>query len=136
MFCLYISHKMQFTKCKMFFIQNFFHHSYPKRDLNLGLSESHRVNYEAATLTTQPPRLHESKGFLLFSILHCFVFWGKTDQCAPPPHLFLTLSKSQSSDLKILSFCNPLNHNLRFTVSHSYRSGARFTKLCYHNILY
>ena len=28
-----------------------------KRDLNQGLCMSHRVNYEAAALTTRPPRL-------------------------------------------------------------------------------
>ena len=28
----------------------------PERDLNLGLSISHRLNYEATALTTPPPR--------------------------------------------------------------------------------
>ena len=41
-------------------------HKLTKRDSNLGLSMSHIVNYEAAALTTQPPRLDPS--FLLWFV--------------------------------------------------------------------
>ena len=38
-------------------IQNFYHINILKRNSNLGLSMSHRLNYEGAALTTQPLRL-------------------------------------------------------------------------------
>ena len=37
--------------------QNFYHINILKRYSNLGLIMSHRLNYEAAALTTQPPQL-------------------------------------------------------------------------------
>ena len=38
------------------FYSEFYHINVPKRDSNLGLIMSHRLNYEAAALTTRPPR--------------------------------------------------------------------------------
>ena len=41
----------------------------PEQDSNLGLSMSHRLNYEAAALTTQPPQLDIGGSFKHLSVL-------------------------------------------------------------------
>ena len=50
---------MAMVKGGIYFYSEFLHINILKRDSNLGLSMSHILNYDAAALTTQPPRLEK-----------------------------------------------------------------------------
>ena len=73
-----------------------------KRDSNLGLSVSHRLNYEAAALTPQPPNHMSIKHVQpfdyknIFQISNVFLTLVNLTFCfAPHLHFFTTISRQE-----------------------------------------